>query len=133
MRGEVRGVRVGIKSYRDLLVWQRAMDLTAECYRIAKLFPTTEQYGLSSQMRRSAVSVPANVAEGHGRRHIREYLQHLSVARGSLMEVETHLLLATKLGFVKTDETATALSLSDETSRMLSGLAEKLRRRSDVS
>jgi four helix bundle protein len=124
---------VEIKSYRDLLVWQRAMDLTAQCYRIAELFPATEQYGLSSQMRRSAVSVPANVAEGQGRRHIREYLQHLSVARGSLMEVETHLLLAAKLGFVKADETATALSLSDETSRMLSGLAQKLRSRSDVS
>ncbi|MGE5278352.1 MAG: four helix bundle protein [Acidobacteriota bacterium] len=124
---------MGIKSYRDLVVWQRSMDLAAECYRIAALLPKTEQYGLASQMRRSAVSVPANVAEGHGRSHTGQYLHHLSIARGSLMELETHLLLAGRLGLVKQSEAAGALELSAETSRMLSGLSEKLRRRVHAS
>ena len=81
----------GITGYRDLVVWQEAMDLVVATYRIAARLPRGEQYGLVNQMQRAAVSVPANIAEGHGRSGCREYLHHLSVARGSLMELETHL------------------------------------------
>lgn len=85
---------MSIKSYRDLLVWQKAMDLVAESYGLSAKPPKTETYGLASQIQRAAVSIPANIAEGHGREHLGDYLHHLSVANGSLMELETHLLLA---------------------------------------
>ena len=85
---------MSIESYRDLQVWQKAMNLVETCYRLSALFPDSERYGLTSQLRRAAVSVPANIAEGHGRRSIREYCQHLSVAYGWLMELETHLQIA---------------------------------------
>lgn len=74
-----------IKSYRDLLVWQKAMDLVVDCYRYVDALPKNETYGLISQVRRAAVSVPANIAEGHGRDHLGDYLRHLSMANGSLM------------------------------------------------
>ena len=82
-----------IISYRDLVVWSRAMDLVEACYKLTKQLPQSEIYGLSSQIRRAAVSVPANIAEGHERRNLGEYLQHLSIANGSLKELETHLLI----------------------------------------
>ena len=80
-----------IRSYRDLLVWQKEMDLVVESYRIAALLPKSETYGFAIQIQRSAVSVPANIAEGHGRDHLGDYLRHLSIANGSLMELETPL------------------------------------------
>jgi len=82
---------MAVLSYRDLQVWQKAMDFVVECYRAAEQFPKTETYGLVIQLQRSAVSVPANIAEGQGRNHTREFINHLSMAYGSLMEVETHL------------------------------------------
>ena len=85
---------MSIKSYCELEVWQKAMDLVVECYRTGERFPKTEVYGLTSQLRRAAVSVAANFAEGQGRSHTREFLNHLSMAYGSLMEVETHLQIA---------------------------------------
>jgi len=75
-----------IRSYRDLKVWQKAMDLAVDCYRLSRRLPRSEMYGLSSQMQRSAASIPANIAEGHGREHLGDYLHHLSMANGSLME-----------------------------------------------
>ena len=75
-----------VKSYRDLLVWQKAMDLVEESYSVASQLPKTETFGLVSQIQRAAVSVPANIAEGHGRQHLGDYLHHLSIANGSLME-----------------------------------------------
>jgi len=78
-----------VKSYRDLLVWQEAMELVIGCYRISDRFPPRELYGLTNQLRRAAVSVPANIAEGRGRSHTREFVYHLSIAYGSLKEVET--------------------------------------------
>lgn len=83
-----------ITSYRDLVVWTRAMDVVEACYKLTRLLPQSEMYGLSSQIRRAAVSIPANIAEGHGRRNLGEYLQHLSIANGSLKELETRLLIA---------------------------------------
>jgi four helix bundle protein len=119
--------QVTINSYRDLLVWQKAMDLVAESYRLTASLPKTETYGLASQIQRAAVSVPANIAEGHGREHLGDYLHHLSVANGSLMELETHLLLASRLGFVSAREVELLLEKTGEVSRMLSGLIRSLK------
>ncbi|HET9530858.1 MAG TPA: four helix bundle protein [Blastocatellia bacterium] len=82
---------MSIRNYRDLVVWQKSMDLVVNCYRITEQFPKIEIYGLTSQLQRAAVSVAANIAEGNGRSHTREYLNHLSMAYGSLMEVALHL------------------------------------------
>ena len=90
-----------VRSYRDLQVWEKGMDLVVDDYRFAKSLPKSELYGLTSQMQRAAVSVPANIAEGHGREHLGEYLHHLSMANGSLMELETHCLLAVRLKLSK--------------------------------
>lgn len=98
-----------IRSYRDLLVWQKAMDLVLECYRLGKLLPKSEMYGLTAQTQRSAVSIPANIAEGHGREHLGDYLHHLSVANGSLMELETHLLIIQRLSYLSVIEIKRAL------------------------
>lgn len=122
-----------LKSYRELLVWQKAMDLVVESYKLAGLLPKTELYGLKSQIERAAVSVPANIAEGHGREHLGDYLRHLSVATGSLMELETHLLIAERLAFLSAAQTARALEMSAEVSRMLSGLNRSLRQRSTLT
>lgn len=88
------------KSYRDLEVWQKAMDLVVMCYQITNKFPRKELYGLASQLQRAAVSVPANIAEGRERQYRREFLQHLSIAYGSLAEVETHVQIAERLEYI---------------------------------
>ncbi|MEW6673234.1 MAG: four helix bundle protein [Thermodesulfobacteriota bacterium] len=80
-----------LKSYRDLEVWEKAMDLVVICYQTTKKFPKNEVHGLAGQLQRTAVSIPANVAEGRQRQHAKEFLQHLSIAYGSLAEVETHV------------------------------------------
>ena len=84
----------GIQSFKDLLVWQKAMALSVLCYELTKCFPKDEMYGMTFQIRRASVSVPANIAEGHGREHTRSFVQFLRVAQGSLRELETHLMLA---------------------------------------
>ena len=89
-----------ITTYKDLIVWQKAIDLTVAVYELTEKFPKEEIYGLTSQMQRAAVSIPANIAEGYGRVHRGDYLQHLSISRGSLAELETHIALAARLGFV---------------------------------
>src|SRR2546429_2823052 len=118
---------VSLKSYRDLVVWQKGMDLVVECYRITNLLPKNEIYGLASQIQRAAVSIPANIAEGHGRDHLGDYLHHLSVANGSLMELETHLLLLPRLSYVSSSELERAFTLTDEIGKMLSGLSKSLK------
>ena len=118
---------VGVNSYRDLQVWQKATDLVVERYRLTKLLPKSETYGLASQIQRAAVSVPANIAEGHGREHLGDYLHHLSVATGSLMELETHLIIANKLAYIKDRELEPVLLRTAEVSRMLAGLTKALR------
>ena len=118
-----------IHSYRDLQVWQRATDMVVECYRLTKLLPKSETYGLASQIQRAAVSVPANIAEGHSREHLGDYLHHLSVANGSLMESETHLLITNRLGYLQEDHLAPVFNLTAEVGRMLAGLAMALRKK----
>src|SRR6266513_3042676 len=119
----------GISSYRDLQVWQRGMDLVVESYRLTEKLPNAELYGLVSQIRRAAVSIPANIAEGHGRYHTREFLRHLSIAKGSLMELETELIAAGRLGFIPEPEVRSALRATAELGRMLAGLTRSLRAR----
>jgi len=115
-----------IKSYKELKVWQKAIDLVIESYRVSRLLPKTEVFGLTSQIQRAAVSIAANIAEGHGREHLGDYLRHLSIARGSLMELETHIYIVTRL-YIPNDEVKRALDMTREVDRMLSGLTKKLK------
>ena len=122
MPGETR-----VRSYRDLRVWQKAMVLVVESYRVAKLLPKSETYGLIGQIQRAAVSIPANIAEGHGREHLGDYVRHLSVANGSLMELETHFLISVELEYLTRDQIAPVMAMTSEVGRMLTGLTRKLR------
>ncbi|HEU4563114.1 MAG TPA: four helix bundle protein [Gemmatimonadaceae bacterium] len=117
-----------VRYYRDLSVWQRGYSLALESYRIAARLPSHERFGLSAQIRSAAVSIPANIAEGHGRVHSGDYLHHLSMARGSAMELETHFLIVEGLGYVTSADLATAMRLLDEISRMLTKLIRVLSR-----
>lgn len=118
-----------VVGYRDLKVWRQGMDLVASSYRLMRRLPASETYGLASQIRRAAVAIPANIAEGHGREHLGDYLRHLSVANGSLMELETELLIAQRLGFLTEAECAPAFLRTAELARMLAGLTRSLKRR----
>lgn len=115
-----------VRSYRDLIAWQKAMDLSAGVYRVTEAFPAREQFGLSNQMRRASVSVPSNLAEGQGRGTTKDYIHFLHVARGSLQELETQLLLAERLNCAAETEVQRLLSLCDEVSRLVSGLMNSL-------
>ncbi|MEX2570748.1 MAG: four helix bundle protein, partial [Gemmatimonadota bacterium] len=117
-----------IESYRDLLVWQKGMELATACYRLSGDFPPSELYGLTLQLRKSAVSVPANIAEGRGRRSTREFIRFVDIAYGSLAELQTHILLATRLGHCTEGAAEPLLALSDEVGMMLNGLRRSLRR-----
>ena len=120
-----------VQSYRDLIVWQKAMDLVVECYKLTKRLPDWERFGLASQLQRAAVSVPANIAEGQGRWSLGEKLQHFSIANGSLKEVETHLLIGVRLGYFQEAETSNAMGLAVEVAKMLPALMYKLRARKE--
>src|SRR5688572_5557753 len=111
-----------VASYRDLIAWQKAMDLVADVYRLSAEFPTSERYGLTNQVRRAAVSVPSNIAEGQGRGIGGEFAHHLRIAQGSRQEVETQLLLAIRLGFLTETPALDILARSEELGRVLSGL-----------
>ena len=121
---------MGLKTYRDLEVWQRAMDLVVELYRLTRTFPSEEKFGLTSQSRRAAVSIPANIAEGYGRTHRGDYLRHLSMARGSLTELETHLTLAVRLEFITRDQAMDTWDLCQRVGKMLNKLIGSLEQRS---
>jgi four helix bundle protein len=112
--------------YRELIVWQRAIELLVEIYRLTPCLPRDERFGITSQLHRAAVSVSANIAEGNGRRHRAEYAHHVSIARGSTLEVESLLLAAIRLGMLDEDRAATALRQLDEISRMLNALYRTL-------
>jgi len=117
---------MAIQSYRDLEVWRVAMDLAVATYEATKPFPREELFGLTSQMRRAAASVPANIAEGQGRQHTKEFINHLSVGRGSLMGLETHLLLAQRVRLISEEGIEPLLELSLRVSQMLSRLRQAL-------
>ena len=115
-----------ITSYKDLLVWQRGMDLVETIYQITTKLPASEQWGLLSQMRRASVSVPSNIAEGYARQSTGEYRHHLSIARASLLELETHVLLCQRLGYFTVSNCSPILVEIDTTSKMLASLIAKL-------
>ncbi len=116
----------GARSHRDLIVWQKAMDLTVEVYRLSESFPQTETYRLVAQVTRAAASVPANIAEGNARVTSRDYAHFLSIAKGSLMETETFLMLAIRLGYLGDDRAAMALTLVVEISKMLTAMRSRI-------
>ena len=114
-----------IQSFRDLLVWQRSMDLATSIYRLTAQFPQQEMYGLVSQMRRCAVSVPSNIAEGHGRLALGEYRQFLGIARASNFELQTQLDIARRLCFGELGRIEEAESMSAEIGKMIYSILEK--------
>jgi four helix bundle protein len=115
-----------IESHKDLIVWQKAMDLAVLVYEVTKRFPAHETYRLVAQLTRAAASVPANIAEGHARSSRRDFANFLAIAKGSLMEAETFVMLAVRLGYVTKEEAAPLLSLITEISKMLTALRARL-------
>ncbi len=122
-----------VRSYRDLRVWQRAMDLVEGIYTATRNWPKEEVYGLTGQIRRAVVSVPSNIAEGQGRASTKEFLHHLSIARGSLFEVETQALVAQRLGYLPPETAEHLLVNTGEISRMLSRLSQSLLERNALT
>ncbi len=114
-----------VQNFRDLIVWQKGMTLAKEVYRLSKGFSRDERYGLTSQIRRAALSVPSNIAEGHARQG-REFGCFLSIARGSLAEVETQFLFAVEVGYIQPEQLNTAMALADEIKRMAAVLGRRL-------
>jgi four helix bundle protein len=115
-----------VNSHRDLLIWQRSMELVESVYRATAKLPPTEQFGLTAQMRRSAVSVPSNIAEGYGRQATGEYRHHLAFSRGSLLELETQLTLCVRLNYLSEEEAHPVLNEITEISKMFGALISKL-------
>jgi four helix bundle protein len=118
--------KVGFRSYRDLLVWQRGVALALDCYRFSKKLPKEEMYGLNSQIRRASVSIPANIAEGHGRELTGSFVHHLRIAQGSLKELETELLIVQGADLAPSGDVDTLLKTTDELGRMLRALIRSL-------
>ena len=115
-----------VENYKDLIAWQKAMDVVEEVYQLTAKYPKDERFGLVSQTRRAAVSVPSNIAEGYGRRTRPEYVQFLHISRGSANEIETQLLLAIRLGFVTAAQARKAVDRTIEIQRILKGLVTSL-------
>lgn len=114
-----------INGYRDLIVWQKSMDLVDEIYKIIKLLPQEERFALSDQMRRSAISVPSNIAEGYERKSKKEYLQFLSIAKSSRAELETQLYICIRQNYITHSQADKAFGLCDEVGRILNALINK--------
>jgi four helix bundle protein len=117
---------MGVRSYRELTAWQKAMDLVEMIYTATRIWPKEEVYSLTSQVRRAAVSVPSNIAEGQGRNSTKEFLHHLSMAYGSLCEVETQVLVAQRLDYLNSDTAKQLLTNTAEVGRLLNGLSRSL-------
>lgn len=120
------------KNYRDLIAWQRAMELVEKVYKATREFPKEEVYALTSQMRRAAVSIPSNIAEGEGRRSGNEFSHFLSIAYGSLRELETQILIAQRLSYLDDEQVQTLFSMTEEVGRLINGLVNSLKRRSNT-
>lgn len=115
-----------MQGHRDLVVWQKAMNLVTEIYQLTPAFPKQETYGLTSQIQRAAVSVPSNIAEGHALKQTLAYVRHLAIASGSLAEIQTQLEIADRLGYLQPDSRK-VLDHADEVGRMLAGLRRSLK------
>jgi four helix bundle protein len=120
-----RGETMAKATYRDLIVWQKAMELTVEIYRLTKKLPKEEMFVLSAQMRRSAISIPSNIAEGQDRSTKKEFHHYLSIARGSRAELETQLLICSKVGYFADNDILKATELLKEIGKMLSSLISR--------
>jgi four helix bundle protein len=119
---------MSVRNYSDLIAWRKAMDLVEGIYAATRQFPKEELYGLTSQVRRAAVSIPSNIAEGQGRKSTNEFLHHLAIAYGSLREVETQILIAGRLLYLKQEEVNRLLESSAEVGRLINGLSNSLTR-----
>ena len=115
-----------MKSYRDLIVWQKSMDMVTLIYKLVLELPENEKYGLTSQIKRSAISIPSNIAEGYGRNYRKDYPRFLQIARGSLFENQTQLEIAVNLDFIKVEDLEEIKELSIEVEKMLNSLIKKL-------
>ena len=118
-----------INSYQDLLVWQKAMDLAVDFHKLTRRFPREEQFALSAQLRRAGISVPSNIADGHGRKTTRDYIHFLSIARGSINEAETQLTLAQRFDYISPSLLSGSLEKTAEIGRMLNGLIDSLEKK----
>ena len=116
-----------LKSYQELIAWKKSMDLAEQVYRVTRTFPKEELYGLTSQVRRAAVSVPSNIAEGQSQSSTSDFLRFLAIARGSLAELETQLLLATRVGYLGEPDLQATVALATEVGRLTAGLMRSLR------
>jgi four helix bundle protein len=117
---------MSVRDYRDLIAWEKAIKLALAIYEVTSSFPIDEKYGLTSQLRRAGVSVPSNIAEGEGRRSKGDFRHHLSIALGSLKEVETQVLIADGLGYLKATQAARLMAMTSEVGRLISGLSRLL-------
>ncbi|MBE9036602.1 four helix bundle protein [aff. Roholtiella sp. LEGE 12411] len=115
-----------IQSYQDLQVWQEGMNLAESCYLLTRNFPKEETYGITTQIRRSAVSIPANIAEGYGRKTRGEYIQFLYIAQGSLKELETHMILSKRVNLIEAQSIDSVLAQCQLVGRLLQGLIRSL-------
>ena len=120
-----------MKSFRSLRVWQASMDLVEAVYRLTQTFPKHDVYGLGSQMQRAAVSLPSNIAEGHTREHLKEYLHHLSMAQASLAELETQIEIASRLSYLSTEEVSGLLEQASSIGKQLYSLRNALLKSAD--
>ena len=118
-----------IRSYKDLEVWQRAMSLAEDCYRLTAEFPRDEMYGMTAQIRRAAVSIAANIAEGYGRDQTGSFVQFLRISQGSARELETHLILAGRVRLLRSDVLSGLLDECERISKMLRSLIRSLEAR----
>lgn len=117
-----------LKSYKELIVWQKSMNLATMIFKLTKTFPKTETYGLISQMTRAAVAIPSNIAEGYGRKSKKEFCQFLSISYGSALELETQLMLSQRLSFCTKAEFEKTMALLQEILKMLNSMISKLRK-----
>ena len=120
---------ITIHSHKELIVWQKAVDFVERIYRLSRLFPRDEMYGLTSQIRRAVVSIPSNIAEGQGRKTTREFLAFLSIPNGSLKEVETQVIIARRLAYADERQTTPILTAAAEVRRMIKGLIRSLEKK----
>lgn len=118
-----------LQHYRELIVWQKAISFVESVYRVTNDFPKTEMYCLTNQIRRAAVSIPSNIAEGQGRSTTRDFLHFLSMSQGSLMETETQITIAERLGYLKKEQETTLLESASEIGRLLNGLCKSLNKK----
>ena len=118
-----------MQSYRDLIVWQKAIDYVEICYQVSESFPSKEIYGLTSQLRRAAVSIPSNIAEGYGRETRGEYVHFLGIAKGSLKESETQLIIAHRLKFISDNQLKAALNQAETVGKLLFALIKSLKQK----